>query len=437
MNDITSATACEDAIANLRQGLPPPPVATPRHPERLAGAGPLTQRLWASALDDCERNIVSVGDDRYFGAGATFGAKVFTRDIAISGLFGLNRLHPELMLASLRYTRRLRWRMGFAIAHGYEGMRAVADAPWEVVAASEPELLARFHTNSYARRTDDVIWLWAAADLFHGCPEIADWAWLLAEGERFFTNFYQPFHDPESGLYRGQSCFVDVHFVGHPATGYPQDWSIADCVAGFATSTNALYVQGMRCLALAAQHCGDTARAAHWRRRADELADAMRRLLRRDDGGFAYLRDRHGRLDQRRHALGEAWAVELGIVAGEAARRALEGYPADARGVPLFAPCFSPDRFYHDNSSWPFVSAWHCRARAAAGLDDAMTDCAGMLAYACRNGFQEVIDTRDWSVRGSAHQLWSAAAFCDLCRRAGLWRTAPMLTVPSLASAGA
>lgn len=436
MNDIMRATACEDAIANLRQGLPLPPAATPRHPERLAGTGPLTQRLWAIALDDCERNIVSVGDDRYFGAGASFGAKVFTRDIAISGLFGLNRLHPELMLDSLRHTRALRWRMGFAIATGYEGLRAVADVPWEVVAASEAELLARFHTNSYARRTDDVIWLWAAADLFHGCPALADWAWLLAEGERFFARFYQPFHDPDTGLYRGQSCFVDVHFVGTPATGYPQEWSIADCLAACATSTNALYVQGMRCLALAAQHCGEAQRATAWDRRADTLAEAMRRHLLLPDGHVAYLRDRHGRRDARRHALGEAWTVELGIVSGDAARRALADPLGDPRGVPLFAPCFSRDRFYHDNSSWPFVSAWYARAAAAAGLADGLAGCAGWLAYACRDGFQEVIDTRDWSVRGSAHQLWSAAAFCDLCRRVGLWRTAPMLTVPSLASAG-
>ena len=67
------------------------PDQDPKCPIRLKNTSPLVEKMWRIALSDIEANIVTDHDKRYFGAGKAFGLMVFTRDIAISGLFGLNR----------------------------------------------------------------------------------------------------------------------------------------------------------------------------------------------------------------------------------------------------------------------------------------------------------------------------------------------------------
>ncbi|MFW5846387.1 MAG: hypothetical protein ACOCXJ_09190 [Planctomycetota bacterium] len=410
----------EEQIARMRRDRPPLTQVQPVNPQRLQDAGPQLDALWRIALDDCERNIVNVDGVRYFGAGTHFDVRVYTRDIAISGLLGLNRLYPDIMHESLLHTRRVRWELGFGIAAGYE-LEDTVDVPWEEIAPDERTMMERYHTNSYARRTDDVIWIWAMADLFEQNPTFADWTWLLNEGTRFFERFYQPFFDGSDGLYRGQSCFVDIHFTQCKAGGYPQDWSIADCIMCKAASTNALYLAACRCLAQAAERCGETAPARSWGERAEALQSAMHSAFITADGHVAYLKDRWGRLDTRRHALGEAWFVEHGVVTGAEARAALAGYPVEERGVAMYAPFLGMASAYHDNASWPFVDTWYCRAVERAGCGDQTLRNVGMLAHACQEGFHEVVAWQGHVVTGSPHQLWSAAAFTDVCRRAGLW----------------
>ncbi len=386
--------------------------------ELKPSAGPLLQKLWKIALDDIEANIVETERGQYFGAGAHFGVRVYTRDISFSGVLGLNMLYPEIMRRSLDLTRELRWELGFGVAKGYE--ISAIDAPWNVIVDDEREMSERYHTNSYARRTDDVIWLWAAADLLHETDaDRKDWEWLYDWGKRFFGTFYAPFFDPQDGLYRGQSTFVDITFVQHEATGYPAGWSIEDCITCKATSTNALYVKGLDVMAEAARKLGRR-EADEWQRRADTLRAAMRRELLQADGTFAYLKDRHGRLDSRRHNLSEALAVLFGVVRGEDARRAMAGYPYSDKGVPLYHPFHESSSCYHNNSSWPFADSIFFKALSVADGKEHALDNLAILSYSCLGTFHELTDYRTHEVRGSEQQLWSAAGLVDLCRRANL-----------------
>lgn len=295
------------------------PDPQPRHPLRLQGTTPLIERLWRIALDDIERNLVTTDDGIYFGAGANFGFTVYTRDISYAGMLALNRLYPDQMLASLEFTRRLRRRLGFTVARGYVVPEIAA--PWQEEDMEEQQFRLRHRTNSYTRRTDDVVWLWCAADLLGRTQAPMErWRWLYTTGEENFRDFYAPFRDPDDGLYRGQASFIDVHFRDHQATGYPQDWSIADCVLIKSLSTNSLYVLGHRAMATAARHLGLTAQAEDWDRRADAIAVNLRAALRREDGSLAWCLDRHGRRLDRCEALGSALAVLAGVVRGEEAR---------------------------------------------------------------------------------------------------------------------
>ncbi|MCX7015045.1 MAG: hypothetical protein NTW86_21240, partial [Candidatus Sumerlaeota bacterium] len=326
---------------------------------RAKDATPLIERLWRIALADVESNIVRNGHAEYFGAGDKFGLRIYTRDISYSGLLGLNRLYPDLMRKSLEHTREVRRRLGFTVSQGHQ-LDAI-DVDWNIAFEHEPDLLATHHTNSYTRRTDDVVWLWCAQDLFADSASPADWKWLYETGNWCFKRFYEPFFDPEDGLYRGQATFVDAHHPNrhHKATGYPQDWEFGDCILLKATCTNCLYVKGLEVMADCAGRLGLEVEAAAWLGRATALKAAIRRELRRPDGTFAYYKDRHGRLADRRAALGSAFAVLLGIVEGQEAKAALAGYPVTDAGIPLFHPFFPPTaRTYHNQSSWPFVDTF-------------------------------------------------------------------------------
>ena len=166
---ILSDTNVTDALGTISLGDLPDP--QPSLEARLTKGSALMERLWRIALNDIEYNIVETDGEEYFGAGAAFKIVIFTRDISYSGVLGLNRLYPDIMNQSLRLTRDVRLRLGFRTPKEY--IIDDINVPWRAEEISEIEIVRKFHTNSYTRRTDDVVWLWCAHDLFtrHGIGE--------------------------------------------------------------------------------------------------------------------------------------------------------------------------------------------------------------------------------------------------------------------------
>ncbi|MDF3130115.1 hypothetical protein P0Y35_12980 [Kiritimatiellaeota bacterium B1221] len=395
------------------------PDPDPQGQIRLTDPSPLIERLWRIALSDIEKNIIESDGIQYFGAGSEFGPMVYTRDICYSGILGLNALYPDIMLSSIRHTRKLRSQLGFRVSKG--NCLHEIQVPWIEEPLSENDYKKKFNTNSYTRRTDDVIWLWCTCDLLKKMGEQADWRWFYDSGQEFFASFYQPFYDPEDGLYFGQASFIDIHFLDHPAIGYPQDWTPGDCVLIKSLSTNCLYVMALQAMADAAKQLGKADASSAWANRCEQLKQAICRELRFDDGSFSYFKDRHGVLQNRREALGAALAVMSGTVKGKDAQRALRGYPVTDGGVPLFHPFFEGDHWYHNHSSWPFVDSLFLRALEISDGVNRSAQNAALLARTCvgDGSFHEVTDTRTREVKGSGSQLWTAASFVDVCRRAG------------------
>ena len=171
----------------------------------------------------------------------------------------------------------------------------------------------------------------------------------------------------------------------------------------------------------AADKLGNKAQAAEWSKRADKLKEAMRKELRNPDGSFAYYKDRWGKLAERREALGTALTVLMEVVTGDAAVKALAGYPVTDAGIPTYDPFFGFDHAYHDNTSWTFVVTLFFQALDKADGGDRIAQCMALVGRVCKNdGFREYIDMRDKAAKGSGSQLWCAAAFIDVCIRAGL-----------------
>lgn len=390
---------------------------------RLHNVTPMTQKLWDMALRDAEVNIVSTKNgDKYFGAGRTFGMTVFERDISFSGILALNKLYPDIMLSSLKFTRDLRLKLGLQVCRGL-AVKEIKGNWIEDKAMTQKQFVDKYHTHPYTRRTDDVVWMWAAYDLFENNPRMADWQWFYNTSHACFEKLYNPFFDPSDGLYRGQAAFIDIHEIDHQTTGYPMDFTESDCVLVKALSTNALYYQALKDMASVCQKLGKDTEAAEWSKKAESLRKAIIKNLRFKDGSFTYFKDKNGIMQPRREALGAALAVITGVVKGEDARKCLAGYPISWAGIQLLYPFYPDDqkRVYHNNTSWPFVDTFFMWAKEIADGKDYTAQNAAMMARITKDGsFREIVDWITKEPSRSKNQLWSAAGFMNVCFRAGL-----------------
>ena len=399
------------------------------------GTTPLTRRLWAIALDDIEHNLVTNERGTYFAAGTRYTDRIYTRDIALTGILGANRVYPGEMKASLVLTREKRKKLGYKVSRAH--VVSEIDAPWEVIAEDEKEIMAEFKTNSYTRRTDDVVWMWATHDLFTQHPELADWKWFHEDGVEFFDHYYAPWFDPSDGLYCGQPLFHDI-----TNSAYPKGMTIADCVLLKSLSTNCLYYRGLLAMADAAGKCGlPEEEKPQWLTRAAALKAAIRKEFTNADGTMAYYKDRHGVIMPNRDILGIAFAAILGLVDGEAAKAAYAGYPESDLGVPLFHPFIPGNSGPHNQAIWPFTESFYFWGKAIATGKDETDYNAAVLARSLGTAFEDIskkrkTDGEDWGtalgsfhekinlpsgrVDGSGHQLWSAAAYLNVCIRADL-----------------
>lgn len=399
------------------------------HPKtqwHLRNATPLTDRLFRCAAHSFEANVYDK-DPRgiYLTAGTHWGARKYTRDVSYSGLLGANDLFPELMLSSIRNFIKTREELAFRVPIGWDAPSPELKIDWIVEPIPILEYLAKYHVDPYTHKTDDVVWMWCIHDLFRRNPAIADWQWMYEAGNRQFTSTYDLFFDPADGLYRGQLTFVDV-----TGSGYAPHSSVTDCVLVKSTATNCLFYLAMLGMAEAAEKTHHKGEAARWKHRADALAKAIVKELRLPNGRFSCYRDRKGYLRPERDAMGTALIILSGIAKGDVARQAIADYPKDERGAPLFDPFLpwgSPNGQYHNHSSWPFATTFFIKALEMVERRDYTDYNAAMLARfvtAEKPGqpatFREYCWWKDGVPRGSADQLWTAASFIDVCRRAKL-----------------
>jgi hypothetical protein len=387
----------------------------------------LTKKMWSIALNDVELNLIANDYGTYFAAGRRYTDRVYTRDISYAGILGLNAIYPKEMMNSLRVTRNVVSKMGYKVST--EEVIKEIDAPWEAITDDKKQIMVQFKSNSITRRTDDVVWIWAADDLFKSHPEVADWNWFYTNGKNNFELFYAPWYDKTDGLYSGQNTFQDLQ-----SDGYPEGYSQADCVLLKSTSTNCLYYKAMLALANAAQKCNFPEESKVWSKKAESLKKTILKELLLPDGTFTYFKDRNGKVLPNQHNLGTAFAVLFGIVKGEAARKAIDNYPSNQYGTPLIHPFLSKGTGDHNAAAWPFCDTFFLQAKEIADGKDYTGYNAALLARTMGTKFSEKRD-KDWGgfgsfhekvplpsglISGSGSQLWTSAAFMNVCLRAKL-----------------
>lgn len=394
--------------------------------ELKKGATPLTQKMWKIALHDVELNLITNDYGTYFAAGRRYTDRVYTRDISFAGILGLNALYPNEMMKSLRVTRDVVSKLGYKVSR--EEVIKEIDAPWEIIAEDKTEVMAQYKSNSITRRTDDVVWIWAVDDLFKSHPEVADWKWFYNTGKKNFDEFYAPWYDKTDGLYKAQPTYHDIQ-----SSAYPKGYSQADCVLLKSTSTNSLYYKALLSMANAAQKCNLPEESKAWNQKAKALKVAIIKELMLPDGTFTYYKDRYGKVMPNQHNLGTAFAIIFGIVEGKAAKKAIDNYPTSEFGTPLQYP-FMENKGDHNQASWPFCDTFFLIAKEIADGKDYTGYNAAVLArtmgtkldpkknpeWGGFGSFHEKVQLPSGLISGSGSQLWTSAAFMNICLRANL-----------------
>lgn len=390
-------------------------------------ATPLTKKMWDIALHDIEQNRITNSFGSYFAAGMRYTDRIYTRDIAFAGILGLNVIYPKEMLQSLKVSRDIVNAIAYKVSSNH--VIKEINAPWEIIADDEKKVMAKYKCNSITRRTDDVVWIWAIDDLFKIHPEIADWEWFYNTSKLNFQSFYDPWFDSTDGLFRAQPAFQDL-----TSSGYPKGMTVSDCVLLKGTSTNCIYFKAMLSIANAARKCNQPVEAKYWDKRAEALKTAIRKELIMPNGTLTYYKDKYGTLMENQHNLGTAFAILFGIITGQEAKNAINNYPTTDKGIPLIYPFLSDNSGDHNNASWPFCDTYFLQAKEIANKKDYTDYNAALLARTIGTKLSENRDT-SWGgfgsfhekvklpsgiIDGSGQQLWTSAAFINVCLRADL-----------------
>ncbi|WP_245882575.1 alpha-L-rhamnosidase-related protein [Hymenobacter chitinivorans] len=313
---------------------------------QLTSDYPLLDALYNLALEEAKR---AVEPDGTFRTGKEW-AGVWTRDISYSIILAQAALQPEVAKTSL--LRKVTPRGRIIQDTGTGG--------------------------AYPCSTDRMIWAVAAWEIY---LTTGDEAWLRQvypiiknSLEDDVLNAY----NPQTGLVRGESSFLDWREQTYPKWMQPVDIYQSESLG-----TNAVHFQANQVLAQMATTLGDAVVAQAAQQRAARIKNGINQYLWLAEQGY-YGQFRYGRVYQhlspKAEALGEALTVLFGVAAGRRAQTVVTHTPVMDYGIPCIYPQISGIPPYHNNAVWPFVQSYWGLAAAKVGNEDSFL--ASLMAVA-------------------------------------------------------
>ncbi|WP_205500090.1 alpha-L-rhamnosidase-related protein [Rufibacter psychrotolerans] len=300
---------------------------------------PLVEALYTLSLEEM-RNAVE--PDGTFRTGKEW-AGVWTRDISYSILLSMAALQPQVSRNSL-----LR-----KVKNG----RIVQDTGTG---------------GAYPVSSDRTVWAVAAWELY---KVTGDQAWLK-EAYQIIRNTLeddlQNVYDPNTGLFRGESSFLDWREQTYPAWMQP-----ADIYASESLGTNAVFYRACQVLAEMATLLHHEQTAAKYTAIAEQVKQGINHHLWQEDKGYygQYLYGRHHlSLSPKAEALGEALCVLFGVADLEQQKQVVANTPVTPFGIPCIYPQIPAIPPYHNNGIWPFVQAYWSLAAAKARNEVALVE---------------------------------------------------------------
>ena len=264
---------------------------------------------------------------------------------------------------------------------------------------------------SWPVSSDRMVWALAAWEIY---ASTGDRAWLRQAYDIVRRSAEADLHavrDARTGLFNGESSFLDWREQSYPRWMQP-----ADIYSSQNLGTNAVHYGAYRTLAAMARLLGEP--AARWDSVADHIRTALTADLWQPDRGW-FGQYRYGRVylttSPRAEGLGEALTVIYGAASPSQQRTVVRRMPALPFGTPTFWPYIPGERFYHNATIWPFVTAYATWAAADAGntaafergLDDATR--AAALFLTNKENMVAATGHFEGTALNSDRQLWSVA----------------------------
>lgn len=264
---------------------------------------------------------------------------------------------------------------------------------------------------SWPVSSDRMVWALAAWEIY---AMTGDRAWLRQSYDITRRSAEADLHavrDGESGLFDGESSFLDWREQSYPRWMQP-----ADIYASQNLGTNAVHYAAYRVLSKMSRVLG--ALEPRWDSIALAIQTGMTEKLWQGDKGW-YGQYRYGRvyrtLSPRSEGLGEALAAIFGAASSAQRATLARSAPVVAFGVPTFWPYTPGERLYHNATIWPFVTAYWTWAAARAGntlavrrgLDDATRSTALFLTN--KENMVAATGHYEGTALNSDRQLWSVA----------------------------
>mgnify|MGYP005752056001 CR=1 FL=1 len=341
---------------------------------------PLIDALYNMSLEEMQKDIEA---DSTFRTGKEW-AGVWTRDISYSIVLGMAQLQPKVSMYSL--------------------MRKVKDG----------RIIQDTGTGgAYPVSTDRMTWALAAWEVYKAT---GDKKWLQETYQIIKNSLeddYKNAYNPETGLVRGESSFLDWREQTYPRWMQP-----ADIYESENLGTNAVHYQANMAAAQMADLLNDKAAAGKFREMAERIKEGMNKHLWQQEKGFygQYLYGRNYKiLSPRAEALGEALTVIYGAADEDRQKRVVASTPVTDFGVPSIYPQIPGIPPYHNNGIWPFVQAFWSLASAKAGNEKSLTESMSAIyrpaALFLTNKENFVASTGDYAGTqiNSDRQLWSVA----------------------------
>lgn len=230
---------------------------------------------------------------------------------------------------------------------------------------------------------------------------------------------YKTIYDAETGLFKGESSFLDWR-----EQTYPKWMSNMDIFVSENLGTNVAHYKAYKILAEMAQILKEP--AGVYEKRATDLKTAINAKLWMKDKGF-YGQYLYGRpnltLSPRFEALGESLAVLFEVADNEKSNSIFQNSPITAFGVTCIYPQIPEIPPYHNNAIWPFVQAYWNLAAAKTGNEKALLHglssiyrAGGLFLTNYENMVAETGDFEGTEIN-SDRMLWSMAGNLAMVNR--------------------
>ncbi len=356
---------------------------------KFTGTSTFETALYNMAIDEMINNFEKDGTLR---TGLLWGG-VWTRDVSYSALLALSYMCPDKVRNSLEVKID---RLGRIIQDTGTG-------------------------GSWPCSTDRIVWTLAAWNIYLAT---GDFAWLEKTYPIIAKSLESDFmvaYNPKTGLFRGESSFIDWRQQSYPTWAQPADIYLSECLG-----TNAAFYGVLNIMSEMASTLGHKKDSQKYAQKAEALKKAINDKFWMEEKGFyaSYFYGRQHLLrTQHSETLGESFCVLFGIADKERAKKVISSMHVGEFGPPIFSPQIASQGDYHNNGVWPYVTSFWGKAAAAVGNETAV-----LHALACnvRTAALYATNYENYSfntgnpyttLTNSPNMLWGLSGFMGLFHR--------------------